>query len=73
MNANKNSIESFVVTPQLRWVEKWKTIHENENDVYIQEYKVLQQLHQGNRGTQKWEDIPSIKFLDKPKEDERIR
>tara|TARA_R100001163_G_scaffold60744_1_gene50219 strand:- start:282 stop:392 length:111 start_codon:yes stop_codon:yes gene_type:complete len=36
----------------------------------MQEYKVLQQLHRGNRGTEKWEDVPSIKFLDKPKEDD---
>ena len=64
-----NFLESFEITPQLRWVEKWIPIDEKQTDIYTQEYKVLQQLHRGNRGTEKWEDVPSIKFLDKPKED----
>ncbi len=67
---NKKSVENFEVTPQLRWVEKWRPIDEKESNIYMQEYKVLQQLHRGNRGTEKWEDVPSIKFLDKPKEDD---
>lgn len=41
--------ESFRVMPNLRWVERFTT----------KKMKVLQQLHLGDRGTERWEDVPT--------------
>jgi hypothetical protein len=48
--------ENFVVTPLLRFVKREVKI--DKETAY--EARILQQMHQGDKGTQKWEDVPLI-------------
>jgi hypothetical protein len=50
-------VENFKAMPNLRWVEREVVINDVHN--VAKTVKVLQQLHLGDRGTQRWEDVPT--------------
>jgi hypothetical protein len=57
------AVEVFKIMPNLRWIERTETIHTDRsgNVMTGKTFKVLQQLHFGNMGTEKWEDVPMVK------------
>ena len=58
---NDPNYESWILTNQLRWVERTEYMTRDYGDytetVGAKNYKVLQQMWQGSNGTQKWEDV----------------
>jgi len=56
------TVEVFRIMPNLRWVEKTETIQYDisGNPMMGRTVKVLQQLHLGAMGTEKWEDVPTV-------------
>lgn len=48
--------ESWSATPQLRYVERQSASWMDEPT-----HIVLQQLWQGSNGSQKWEDVPTVR------------
>lgn len=49
-------VESFTITPQLRFVKREVKI--DKETAY--NARILQQRWQGNKGTEKWEDVPLV-------------
>lgn len=56
------AVEVFRIMPNLRWVEKTENIQYDisGNPMMGWTVKVLQQLHLGDMGTEKWEDVPTV-------------
>ncbi len=52
----KELIESFswYATTQLRWDKRYEDIMRGEDAIGQKEYKILQQLWQGDKGHQEW-------------------
>ena len=55
------AVECFRVMPNIRWIER-------DYDK-ISTIKVLQQLHLGDMGTEKWEDVPTVTELNQNKDE----
>jgi len=57
--------EYWQATTQLRWIDKSLGYHveKNGNAIAATE-KVLQQLWQGNSGSQEWKDIPYLSITE---------
>lgn len=56
ISMSDKDIELWTLTNQFRWFE---TEVQLEGDSY-RVYKVLQQMSQGSKGSEKWEDVPTV-------------
>lgn len=54
-----SNYESFTITPGLRFVERDAGTLDGTS--LRRTIRVLQQMHQGSNGTQRWEDVPLVR------------